>query len=332
MQRNQRVRAFFRKILAAGLVAGLIGGWILTHQAAEKLLTVRRKPLEEHHLKTLTNPADFGLQIQQLLVTAPDGISIDALWVSPSPNPGQAIKMRRMQQRLGLKTAPARGTIVLLHGRGGCKEDCLPITERFCAAGFACLILDSRAHGQSGGRYCTYGRLEAGDVSAALDAALARHGPGAAPFGIWGISLGGAIALQTAAADDRIEAVISIGTFANLGEVSAEVANRRLSAHAGSAITPLVLLEASRTAGTNLFRANPTSAAARLRIPAMIVHGEKDGLIAAEHGQQIFRSIADPRKQHRQISEATHGSVLLKGGDDLYQEMIEFYLAALPKS
>lgn len=321
-----------RFVCGFGLIL-LIAVWVAAHLAARKLLIPDRKTLEEHHKIRLADPAEFGLQIEAFDAQGALGHRIKALWVTAHPQPGEATRFRRMRDRLGISQDTwlnSRGTVFLLHGRDGCKEDLLLIAERFCAAGLNCVLVDHRAHGRSEGRFCTYGRLEQHDLSAVIDAAEAKFGENLRPIALWGISLGGAIALQTAAADRRIAAVISVNAFADLADI-ARLRGEKLISNVGSHFGVLTLLEASRCSGVNLFQARPESAAARLRIPVMIVHAEDDRVIPLSHANRIFKRIPSPRKRFEIVPNATHGNVLLEGGDALYQEMIEFVLMALTR-
>ena len=78
------------------------------------------------------------------------------------------------------------------------------------------LAYDSRAHGESGGDACTYGFYEKKDLSRAID----RLGGG--PVLAFGISLGAAVALQSAADDPRIARVVAVSAFSDLRTVAAE--------------------------------------------------------------------------------------------------------------
>ena len=61
----------------------------------------------------------------------------------------------------------------------------------------------------------------------------------------------------------------------------------------------------------------------------MVVHGQLDTMIPPAHGQRVFAAIGDDRKIWRSVAGAQHGNVLMQGGDDLYEQMVRFYLAAL---
>jgi predicted alpha/beta-fold hydrolase len=81
-------------------------------------------------------------------------------------------------------------------------------------AGYSLLMFDFRAHGESGGDWCTLGRNEPLDVLSAVNWLSERY-PGM-PLGALGFSMGGAACLLAAAEDERLAAVASHAGFADL--------------------------------------------------------------------------------------------------------------------
>ena len=75
---------------------------------------------------------------------------------------------------------------------------------------------DSRAHGNSQGDACTYGFYEKEDLRSVLD----TLDPG--PIVLIGTSLGAAVALQAAADDSRVTAVVAAEVFSDLRTVARE--------------------------------------------------------------------------------------------------------------
>ena len=83
-------------------------------------------------------------------------------------------------------------------------------------ARFNFVLLDLRSHGMSEGKYFIYGFHEWQDITAAIDVANAKQAD--QTFAILGVSAGGTVAISAAARDQRIWKVVTIGTFADLGE------------------------------------------------------------------------------------------------------------------
>src|SRR5829696_3161237 len=116
--------------------------------------------------------------------------------------------------------APARGTIVYLHGIADNRGSAAGVVQRFIARGFDIIAYDSRAHGESEGAACTYGFFEKQDLHRVIDTA-----PGG-PVILIGTSLGAAVALQEAADDPRVRAIVAAETFSDLRTVAIERAPR----------------------------------------------------------------------------------------------------------
>src|SRR5204862_6140646 len=102
-----------------------------------------------------------------------------------------------------LAPRPAAPAVGLLHGSPADRSDMLPIAAAL-ASRFTVLPLDQRYFGESEGRLTPLGFKERRDLRRALDF-LATRGVGA--VGVFGFSLGGAVALLAAAEDPRIRAV-----------------------------------------------------------------------------------------------------------------------------
>jgi alpha-beta hydrolase superfamily lysophospholipase len=102
-------------------------------------------------------------------------------------------------------------------------------------ARYGVVMMDARAYGLSQGPMATYGWLERTDTRAIVEALERCEHPRHlfAP----GESLGGGIALQAAASESRIEAVVAEAAFASLREASCDYAGSRLSSLLGKTLS-----------------------------------------------------------------------------------------------
>ena len=57
-----------------------------------------------------------------------------------------------------------KAILILIHGIGGAKEHFFPLASRLKDEGIASIAIDNRAHGESDGKYVTYGYFEKHDV------------------------------------------------------------------------------------------------------------------------------------------------------------------------
>jgi pimeloyl-ACP methyl ester carboxylesterase len=194
---------------------------------------------------------------------------------------------------------PRRGVIVYLHGIADNRASGSGIIDRFVPRGFDVVVYDSRAHGESGGEACTYGVLEKVDLSRVLD----QLDP--APVVAIGTSLGGAVALQAAADDSRIAAVVAAETFSDLRTVVTERAPFFFSRRAVAG----ALERAGRDGQFDTDAASPAAAARRIRNPVFLVHGADDHETSPDHSRRIFTALTGPKRLVI-VPGATHNTSL----------------------
>ena len=257
---------------AAVLVAGFLGASLFVFWLAV------RPP----RLAVRLVPGDVGLTVEDVTITTDDGLRL-AAWLVPRPG------------------APA---VVLLHGYPADKADMLPIAASL-GPRFTVLLLDQRYFGGSEGRLTTLGFMERRDLARAVDFLAAR---GFGPVGVFGFSLGGAVALLAAAEDPRIRAVAAYAPFADLGLLGQE-----LYAWLWLLKYPLVGLTRvwSRLfLGHDITRPTPVEAAARLTIPILLVASREDEQIPFAHAERLRDALAaNPRAEFLLMARGRHGEL-----------------------
>jgi pimeloyl-ACP methyl ester carboxylesterase len=136
-----------------------------------------------------------------------------------------------------------------------------------------------------------------------------------------GHSLGAAVALQTAATDKRVRAVISAESFADLRTVASERAYF---------LPALIIDRAFRTAEQlghfDVDAVNPAAAAASIDVPVLVIHGADDDATLPHHAEDIFRALVGPKKLMR-VAGARHAGSL--GKADVWREIEKWIEAAL---
>jgi pimeloyl-ACP methyl ester carboxylesterase len=179
-----------------------------------------------------------------------------------------------------------RGTIVYLHGVADNRTSGAGIVQRFGARGFDVVAYDSRAHGESDGDVCTYGFFEKNDLHHVLD----RVGPG--PIVLIGTSLGAAVALQEAARDSRVTAVVAAETFSDLRTVATERAPFVFT----SGIIARAFQIAEQQGHFRVDEVSPAMAAAEIKIPVLLIHGAADTDTPPEHSQRVLAALVGPKR------------------------------------
>ncbi len=216
-------------------------------------------------------PEDLGLSAENVKLVNKDGVVLSG-WFIPATRP-QAV-------------------IVCLHGYPANKSDILPSVV-FLQKYFSLLLFDFRGHGESGGRLTYFGLKEAEDVKAALNFLSQDRRTKNLAVGVWGYSLGGAVAIIAAAEDQRIKAVISDSAFANFPEMVSYY-------YRASGFLRCILAPLSRLMGKIFLRADFTRNSPEYRIssvecPLLIIHSLQDEYVPPEHARRLFEKARGPK-------------------------------------
>lgn len=186
----------------------------------------------------------------------------------------------------GKAAGAPRGTVIYLHGLADNRVGGAGVLERFQKRGFDVIAYDSRAHGASGGDACTYGYFEKQDLRKVLDEV--RSGP----VVLIGSSLGGAVALQLAADEPRISAVVAAETFSDFRTVAIE----RAPFFFNSSSIEHSIVKAEQKGSFRIDAVSPADAARDITIPVLVIHGADDVDTPPDHSRRIFESLAGPKR------------------------------------
>jgi alpha-beta hydrolase superfamily lysophospholipase len=214
-----------------------------------------------------------------------------------------------------------KGTIIFLHGLRAYKEHFLPLCKLLSERGFNSVIIDLRGHGASGGTYCTFGHKEKQDMVSVLDAIMLDDRL-SKNIGVWGQSLGGAIALQTMAIDKRIKYGVIESTFSDLKDVSEEYLKRLLKID-NMVVSNYLLQRVYAIA--EIYKVKPKEIVKEITQPIILVHGLKDKRINIYHALLNYKNLKSKDKTLLQIEEATHLNVWKKGGSKYRNTVFSFF-------
>jgi uncharacterized protein len=302
---------FRRKRLLRYLLGALplvLGGFIWW--TGLELAAPRRRALQDYHREFLSHPTEHGVAVTPF--TAGDGTPVLLVVPLLDGSTGERGETIRRQVSHAAAPGPIRGTLVLLHGRRGRKEDGLLIAERFCALGFRCLLPDLPGHGDHPAPIVTFGLREANLPAEVLREAATHFQFEPAPTALFGISMGGSVAIHAAAQPDAPwRTVIIVSSFDRLDQ---SIENN-LQQRTGPILAPPLRLLAGwgyrAKTGLALESIQPCRFARRLTIPVLVAHGTEDRTIPIDSGRRLFASLlASPRKSWVEIPGAGHENVL----------------------
>ena len=181
---------------------------------------------------------------------------------------------------------PGQATIVYLHGVADNRASGVGLIHRFVPRGWNVVAFDSRGHGDSGGDTCTYGFFEQDDLQRVID--TVPRGP----IVLVGNSLGAAVALQEAAHDPRVTAIVAIAPFSDLRTIATE---RAPFVFTHAAIERAFAL-AETTAHFRVDAVSPVSAARGIVVRALLVHGDADVDTPPAHSARILNALGGPKQ------------------------------------
>ena len=243
---------------------------ILAAFLGELAFRPQRMPLRERQSAKAV-AADFGADLQDVSISARDGVQLRGWFASPANANGDAV--------------------ILLHGVGDNREGMGGFAELFLSKGYAVLLPDSRGEGESGGRFPTYGIKETDDVRRWFEWLTARQHPRCI-FGM-GESMGAAILLQSVREETRFCAVVAESPFASFRQI----AYVRVGQFVGTgtwlgkvALRPaveLAFLYGRITRGVSLTDASPEEWVVGSRVPILLIHGLADNNIPFQQSERI---------------------------------------------
>lgn len=185
-----------------------------------------------------------------------------------------------------------QGTIVQLHGYRNRSIRMLGMARKMARRGFRVLLADMRGHGGSSGDYISYGVLESRDFVQVVDR-LMELGEIKGPLGVWGISMGASTAIQWAAKDARVMAVVAVAPYTTMHEVVPHVLRTTVPPFGwmiGRPTLTRLVNEGAAKAGFDPDEADTYKAVQNVQAPVLILHGKHDWIVPVEHGRLLYRA------------------------------------------
>ena len=255
-------------------------------------------------------PSDYGLKFDSVEFTTPDKIILRG-WFVKSVSSGQ--------YAVGSKNP----VIIICHGLGANKSDFTELSSYLSKAGYHVLLFDFRGHGDSKGKASTLGFLEEDDLKSAIGYVKSRADVNINKVGVYGFSLGAAVAILTAAKEKDIKAVISDSSFTSLtaqGErfLKSSFLPKMPFLYVATWIYEIMFrTDIEMTAPANFVgKLSPT--------PVFIIGGEGDTQMPASDAEELFKNAKEP-KSIWIIKDAFHGGTISAAGGDYQKRLIEFF-------
>lgn len=264
-----------------------------------------RRLVEPAALSTLRQTArSLDASLEDAEITTADGVRLRGWSLLPSAANGDAV--------------------ILLHGLGDNRMGMIGYAEILLRHGYAVLMPDARAHGESGGELATYGLLERQDIRRWFDWLTAREHPGCI-FGL-GESMGAAQLLQALQTEPHFCAVVAESSFCNFREIAYDRVGQFF--HTGpwlgrSVLRPVVkfaFLYSRWKYGLNMSEVSPENAVAGTSVPVFLIHGEVDSNIPVRHSRRI--AARNPAVVLWEVPQANHCGAISVAGEKFTVRLI----------
>lgn len=219
----------------------------------------------------------------------------------------------------------AKGTVLICHGFSGNKASMLDKSEVFHELGYSTFLIDFMGSGGSEGNQTTIGFYEAQQVCTAFRYLKEQTQQ---PVILFGTSMGAA-AIMKAVCDSSIQAdaLILECPFGTMQEtVEARFHNMHVPAFP---MAGLLVFWGGIENSFNAFSHNPVDYAKHIKVPTLVMYGEKDLNVSRSETDHIFANLAGT-KQLKLYPESGHENYLKKYKAEWTQD-VEGFLLPLTK-
>lgn len=270
------------------------------------------------------SPADLGLSHSPMNFTVPD-----------AAQPGRSIRLTGWWLPAAV---PSERCVVLLHGYADAKVGAIAWAPTWHGLGWNVLAIDLRGHGESEGRHSTAGFYERDDLDAVLNA-LRQERPGATRrLALFGVSLGGAVALATAARRSDLDAVIVESVYADY--LTAVRAHGRRLAMPLEWTHPIAFRIAEWVSGARFADVRPVDLIPRVAAPLLLIHSGADSFVSPADQSRLDAALAQRSAiGERWVIEQAEHTLGLQRDPQAYRDRLAAFLdralvtptAAIPK-
>ena len=240
---------------------------------------------------------------QDVYITSDDGLRLHGLWI-PAENP--------------------KGTVLFAHGyRSTMLVDFGLAFDYYHSRGMNLLVPEQRCHGESEGRFITFGVKESNDMVCWLDYHNRIYGE--FPVILSGLSMGASTMLYLADQElpGNVKGIIADCGFTSPWDIITVIFKRVV--HLPAAPTLVISdLIARLLAGFGLKEKDTRCALANSRLPVFMIHGTEDGFVPCGMTEQGYAACKGD-KQLLLVDGADHGVSFLVA-KERYTEMIDQFL------
>ena len=238
---------------------------------------------------------------EEVSLDAADGCRLKGLWLSGS----------------------GKNCLLLFHGYGGLPQNMSVIARQAAKRGWSLLLPYSRAHGESGGEYCSLGLLEAGDCRDWAKLAAQKSGGG--KLVLYGAGMNGFAVLCSAGTELPAEtaALVSEGAYVSPKKLLRHVLRNEFRMRTFPLLQLLLLF------GHIVWKKSPGSVDLQgilqkhTALPILFIHGKKDRRVPCAMTEELHKAYGGKKALYL-AENAGHAAVSLSESEKFFGELWRF--------
>ena len=222
-------------------------------------------------------PSDLGLEYEEITFKSTEGIKLSGWFIANN------------------KT---KATIIVMHGYPADKANLLGIAE-FLTKDFNVFLFDFRSFGKSEGSYTTAGYFERNDLLGAIK--YLEKEKNITKIGLYGFSLGGAVALMTN--HENVKVIVTDSAYAKLSNIVKHM--YKMFFVFKYPLAYLTKLYGILFLRLNIDDAIPVDNIKNIKVPILLIHAEKDSQIPVNEAYLLHN--ANEKAELWIVENAEHG-------------------------
>ncbi|MDD6482313.1 MAG: alpha/beta hydrolase [Lachnospiraceae bacterium] len=262
--------------------------------------------IQERKEKLLAQP------LEDVFLTSEDGLKLHGTWVKNTD---------------GKETTKV---VICFHGyTSEGLSDYIGHSDYYLRNGYAMLLPDARAHGQSEGHYIGFGCKDRYDARKWIDWVINRCGSDVQIL-LHGTSMGGATVLMTGGLElpPQIKGIVSDCAFTSPKYVFTHVLH---SMYHMPAFPIIQIADAvnKKKAGYGLDECNAAREAAKIKVPVLFIHGSEDTFVPCSMCDEIYDSCSAPKT--KVIVEGAHHAESYYKDTGTYEKALDSFTGGIIK-
>lgn len=253
------------------VILGLLAAGVVEKAHSEAIrLTTNQAPQRKLPAKT---PADYHLTYVDAGVTTTDGLKLVG-WYVPGTN---------------------GASVIFVHGYKDTRGSMLGSAAMFHAHGYGVLLVALRGHDRSDGDRITFGHSELRDLDAWYGFAVRQPDVDRRRIALLGVSMGGAIAIQYAAKNPAVAALVADSAFSSMDDTIA-TSVRHFTGLPAFPFASLIGFWVRESTGLTRDEADAKRAIAQISPrPVFLMQGGADTVISPQSGRLLYDAAREPK-------------------------------------